>query len=162
MVFNEPASIETDALRRFCLSLLPGEFVTYDEMKARLGFDVRDQAGRLYRVRDSLKRSGKCVVDIVPKQGVRRLTDQEVVNGHSSRYLRRVGRAALRGVGGNASVEYAALSDADKTRHNVTQATFGVVRLFAKKRGQAKIEAGLKETRPTLPPKDILKLFVKK
>lgn len=161
-VINRQASPETIAFKRLLATLKPGESMTYDQMTQTLGFDPRAHLTKLYTVRDGMRRRGESVIEVVPKTGIRRLQDNEVVNEHARQYLRRVSRSASRGAGANSSVNYGELSQADQTRHNVTQAAFGAMRLLSTKKSQATIEDGMREARITLPPRDVLSLFSKK
>lgn len=161
MGLNRAASPETVALRRLLASLKSGESLTYAAISAAVGFDVTLHLGRLYRIRDQLKRSGSSVIEVVPRVGVRRLTDSEVVNEHAGSYVKRTARAAKRGSGGNASVQYEALDPIDQTRHNVMQAAFGAIGLLTKRRTQLAI-ADNGGARLTLPPTEVLGLFGKK
>lgn len=161
-VIDRQASPETVSFKHLLSTLKQGEGMTYEQMSLVLGFDPRSHLAKLYGVRDGMRRRGEAVIEIVPKVGIRRLEDSEVVNRHASQYLKRTSRSAGRGAGANSSVNYAALSQADQTRHNVTQAAFGAMRLLSTKRSQSTIEEGMQQARVTLPPRDVLSLFSKK
>lgn len=156
-----PLSPESEAFYKFLRTLKPGQLVSYAAMQSALGFDPLAHRSKLYRVRDVLKRRGEMVIEVVPKVGVRRLLDGDV-SRHSTSYLKRMRSAAARGSGGNASVDYAALSPAQQVKHNVDQSMFGALQLFAQPKAARVIEAGLSNARPTLPPVEVLTLFAKK
>jgi hypothetical protein len=157
---NFHRSFETNKIFEALEWLKPGDSVGYKSLNDLVGFDILKFKQKLNYVRDKLKRSGRAVIELAP-EGLYRLTDAEVVNGHSPRYKRRVSMSALRASSALASVEYDQLSTIDRTTHNAHQAGFGAIRLFTRVSTHKRIAGEIEKTSVVIPPRDLLKLFSK-
>jgi len=73
-----------------------GDTVTYDELQALIGWDVRTNRGILRTVRNRLLRDHAKVLDAVHTQGYRILTDAEIVEGRLGRDREQRRRSACR------------------------------------------------------------------
>jgi hypothetical protein len=136
-------SPEFVALYRVLITLQPGEEMTYAELASRVGFscDSPEERQRVYRVRDKLRRRCKAAIVVIPKIGVRRLPDTEIIAVDADRYRKKARSAARRGNSGLSSVDYDALEPDFQKAHNVKRAQLGAISLFTRPSIAKKIAA---------------------
>lgn len=91
-----------------------GEIVTYEQIAALIGWDIRENRGIMVTVRNRLLRDDRKVLSAVHSEGYKILTDQEVCNGELRRQRETRRRNAVKSKSKAGSVDFAALNEADR------------------------------------------------
>lgn len=136
-----------------------GQLVTYEELTAAIGRDVREFArGSIATVRKALLKERRVVFECVQDQGYMRLNDSEIV-ASTERDRGRLYRASSRVIRKLGCVSFDKLADSEKVSHTVACAQFGAMQMFAKKSSAKRLEAKAKEESKPIAIGDTLKLF---
>lgn len=134
-----------------------GKRVTYAALQEAVGKD--DIAGPLSTARHALLREENIVFGVIRGEGLKRLSDLEIVDtaADTSRRLR---RAARRGIQTLSAVgDFSALPRQDQMRHSASVSIFGVVAEMATAKAVAKIEDKIGDEARALPFAATLEAF---
>lgn len=119
--------METRALYDVLCNLKPGESISYEELNKAAGRDVQTEArGSLGTARKMCQREHQMVFSPVRGEGLRRLTDGEIVDGADSD-IARIRRTARRGAAKLACATYDNLEQELKPVFNAKAAIFGTL-----------------------------------
>lgn len=135
------ASIDAGLLADRLATLGVGEPASYADLTAVIGTDVRRGRGlsALRTARRQLQRERQMVFNVERGVGLRRLSDDQVVEAGAS-YLAKVRRAARRGAKLVTSVSsYEALPAHLKVRHNAQVSIFGAIEAVAAGKAVARL-----------------------
>lgn len=147
---------ETKLLEALLEKAAVGEVITYESMTHHIGRDVRGGArGNLYSARRRLVNKG-FVFSAVCNQGLKRLSDAEIV-GTSEAHRVRVVRSGTRQRHIMAQVNVEKLTAEEKAEFNARLSYLGVLDLFSKKSAQKRLSEATKNAE--LPPGKCLDLF---
>lgn len=117
-----------------------GELATYERLSKAIGRDVRKFAfSSLRSARKSVLKDKGIVFGVEVGEGIRRLTDAEIVSSTDSD-RKRVSRAAKRSVQKLTCVDFAGLTDDQKRKHISASAQLGTVVMFTSSQATKKIE----------------------
>lgn len=152
-------SVDTRLLYQRLIKLQPGEAVTYDELSALIGADVRvKRRSNLYSaMRKAL--SDHVVCSAVIKYGIKRLQDDEIA-GLGDGVVDRIHGAAGRAVKKLSCVsDFDALSNDNKVKHNAAMSMVGAIALATKPSRVEKVTAAVRTAQSQLPVAKTLELF---
>lgn len=138
-------SVDTRLLYERLAKLEKGETVTYTELSAIIGRDVRGPRARhlLDRARKLALENDNVVVEAVVNEGLRRPLDTVVVTTTGECYRRGVIRRAVIAARKYAAVDYGALSEADRVKHNAEVSQLGAIKAFAADSTTKQLEASI-------------------
>ena len=152
-------SNDTKILESLLSEASVGDLVTYEQLSAAIGRDVRVFArGALRSARDILLRSKRMVFGVEINEGLRRLNDEQVVDS-TERDRRHMKRTATRVIRKLSTVEFDKLSDIRKRQHVVASAQFGAIEMFATANARKKIESKVDNSKTRLAIGETLKMF---
>jgi predicted nucleotidyltransferase len=143
-------NIDTQTVQERLANASAGEVVQYSELSALIGRDVQNGArGCLSSAMRRLLADG-LVYASVRGEGVKRLSDEEIV-GEGPAVIARVRRAASRAAKKLASVDFAALTPASQIKHNTALSFCGVLAHMTKASTVRKLEGRIEEAAHALP-----------
>jgi hypothetical protein len=164
-MFNTDTSVQAEVSKLVVLleSQPVGTLVSYDQVNATAGEDVRATSRGVYilrNVRQKLLDRG-IVYKTVRKQGVRRLPNDEVLE--ESGHIRELGtRRHKRALKVLRVVDYNSLNGDGKVKHDSEYALQGVLLLFGRKTSLKKIEQLTRVANLRLEIGQTLRLFTEK
>lgn len=151
-------SADTKVLENVLSEAKVGDLVTYEQLSAAIGRDVRAFAlPSLGSARRCLLNTKSMVFGTERGVGVRRLNDSEIVSTTEDD-RRRIHRATTRSLRKLSVVKYSGLTNEDKRRHTVAAAQIGAIAMFASKNSEKKIASHVK-TQENVAIGETLKLF---
>lgn len=151
-------SSDTKVIENVLSELAVGDLITYDQISAAIGRDVRKFAfPSLGSARRFLLHANSMVFGVERGVGLRRLNDSEIVSTVEDD-RRKVQRASHRSLKKLSVVNYSGLTNEDKRRHTVAAAQIGAIAMFASKNSEKKIASHVK-TQETVAIGETLKLF---
>lgn len=154
-------STETRAIYDKIVKMSVGEIVTYLELSKLIGDDIRAN-GRapLNSARRMAQRDNQIVLDVVPKVGIKRMSDIDVV-GSANATLGVVRRAARRGINRITAVsDFERLPVEMKIKHNAAVSALGVIAAMSRPKEVRKIEAAVNTSQTgQLPVGRVLEMF---
>lgn len=115
-----------------------GDVVTYEQVSAEIGYDVRETPHLLYSAREALCEAG-VVFDVVPGVGVKRVADAGAL-GMAEGYNVRIHGAARRATRVLRTVDSEALTPGERIRLRLAQIRAGIAQQFATRRMAHKME----------------------
>ena len=154
-------SVDSDILYKELLKVPIGEVVTYEQLSARIGRDVRtDARGNLTTARRAALTIDRALFSCVHRVGLKRLDDMGKLDAGESQ-LQRVRKASQNGRRMLSSVlEFDALPNEQKVRHNATASVLGAIHAFSKPSALAKVAGRVKELSDgTLPVAKTIEMF---
>ena len=137
----------------------PGDFVSYQELSQIAGGDIQD--GKYFALdtgRKRLERDRSYVFATVKNEGVKRLTDEEIVRT-SEIGITKVRREARRSVRKLVCVDFDTLTNVAKIKHNARLSVFGALAIVTSAKKQRLIEQAVSETKTRLDVGQTLRLF---
>lgn len=136
-----------------------GSVITYDEMSAKLGRNVRTEArtvlGSAMRILLSEK---NMVFDTVLGVGIKLLDDGGIV-AKGTTYQAKARRVAQRGAKVLSAVDFNSLSPDQKRQHNASAGILAVIDLFTSTAAVKKISEAVGKAQAALPTPKMLELF---
>ena len=136
-----------------------GQTITYDELSAAIGRDVRVFAlASLRSARQGILREKRIVFGVEKNVGFTRLDDSGIVKTMPLD-RKRIMRGAKRAMMKLACVEFAKLTDEEKKDHVVASAQIGTIAMFASKTSTNRIEKQVNGESKQLAIGETLKLF---
>ena len=157
-------SVDSDILYHELLKVAVGEVVTYEDLSKRIGRDVtQDARGNLTTARRAALSIDRALFAPVRSVGLKRLDDTGKLDAGESQ-LQRVRKASQQGRRVLASVlEFDALPNAEKVRHNATASVLGAIHAFSKPSAVARVAKRVNElTDGTLPVAKTIEMFAGK
>lgn len=154
--------IETQLMEERFAAAQVGDLVSYDDLVALTGVDVRDRYRHLlYSALGSVKARHRIAFACVPGKGYVRANDEQIVasaDGVNCR-IRGAARAGMKTL---ACVNYTALSSQDQVRHNTGATIFHIVSTVTSRRGFARLERAVEASHTALSATQAMKAFLKK
>lgn len=152
--------VDTKAIYKKLVSLAEGETATYQELDALIGRNCRLNAYQLLqRARKLALDEDKALFGVITSIGLKRLCDLEKV-GTYEKTMTMIRRTARRGKKKVFSVlNFDALPNEIKVRHNAAASMFGVLEYFSKQSSVKKIEGAVSNIQEALPIGRTLELF---
>lgn len=143
-------SSDSAALIRFLSDIPVGGMATYDQLSAEIGRDIHLFWHVLETARNRLVIDKRIVFDVVLMIGLRRLSDDEIVDlsdrarDKSRRHARRVARKLV-------CVNYDQLSREKQTKHNAALSLFAAMTELVSSGSQKRLEAKVEQQGTQLP-----------
>lgn len=157
--------IDTKLLVERLAQVLAGGLISYEELGGVIGRRAEDimSPGSCYRCLESARRivlrDYQFVFRAVPRQGLRRLTDSEIVSEvpeEARKTIRRkVGKAGREII----AVDFAKLDNAEKVKHNASLSILGAIGQALTPAKTKKIEAACKKAHTQLSLAQTLEVF---
>lgn len=137
-----------------------GDLVSYSELESLLGRTVREKgAWILSSARRRAFVQDNMVFAVIPKQGVKRLSDAEIVDS-SNDALVRVHKASLRAARRLGAVrDFESLSSQQKIKYNLQASAFGLLAHLTKESQLKKLESKVQAATKSLPLQRTLDAF---
>ncbi len=154
------ASPTTRLLRQKLKTVPVGSTVSYADLGAEISETVSGVHSGLQSARNSLLRSDHMVFSAIPGEGLKRLTDSEIVAASDQDIdgIRRKARKAAIKV--TSVKDFAGLPPKDQIGHTTKLSIFTAVASMASDRGLKKVEAAVGGRASELPIGDTLKAFL--
>ena len=137
-------SADSAALVKVLEQIPVGGLVSYSTLSSAISRDITLFRGALETARKAVQRESRMVFDVIRKQGLRRLADDEIVDlsdkarDHARRHARNTAKKLV-------CVDYDSLSKPKQTKHNAALSMFGALAELttsgSQKRLEAKVEA---------------------
>lgn len=137
-----------------------GDFVAYKEFNGMIGRDVQKEGrGFLNTARSMAEREDGKIFGVVINEGVKRLSDREIVNTAASSlgHIKRMSRRSIKRMA--CIADLGAMPNEEKIRLNTYASILGVMATMAKGSSIKKIEARVQETQDQLPYVKTLEAF---
>lgn len=152
---NPDTRLFTDLL----LKMQQGQTLAYADLSRQMGRTVDGSDPYLQSARNRAEKEEGFVFAFQKRQGIRRLTDAEIVaiGEAGAKSLRRKARREARRVANVA--DYESLTDADKARHQGSLALFGAIASAAKASTLRRLEQAAAEATGPLPLGRTFELF---
>lgn len=152
-------SLEAQLLYTRLSQMQPDEIVTYDELSNIAARNVKTLAYPAFlTARKRCEELNNIVFGIVAKVGIRRLLNDEIPETAQSG-IDRIRRTAKRHARKLACVDYAALSEPMRTKHNINMSLLGVLGEISKTGRSRILEDQVKASQSALPIGRTLELF---
>jgi hypothetical protein len=151
-------SYETSKLAEVLSKMEPGDMVSYAALSEACSVDVAGTSYQLRSAREIVSRENNIVTEPVYGQGIRRLTNGEIVNAATKGAMLISRRAKKEGEKLSKS-DFAALDDAARRKYATHASVFGAIALMSSNRGVKAIEAAVTGLQRELPIKETLALF---
>jgi len=155
-------AIETDLLYGTLREVKPNKSISYADLSELIGADVQknNARGYLYTARRLCETDHDIVFEVVRNVGLKRIVNDDVMGVAESAFssIRRKAGKTIKTI---KTVNYKALSNEGKTKHNASITLMGTISLFSKKRSQLLLEDKARETGKALPLGKTLELFKK-
>lgn len=151
-------SVETRILIDAFAKLEKGQSVSYAALTEKLGQRVTGGHPALQSAKRVLLRDSGMVFAPIRGEGLKRLTDEEII-GSGEKRIQGIRRAAKRAVRVTAQADYDALSEEAKVKHNANLSLFGVFRLMTNRDRVKALEARIAETQSEIPAQKILEFY---
>lgn len=154
-------SVDTRLLYQRLAAAAMGEVVAYDDLNDLIGRDVRRRAyGALASARRKALAEDGIVFDVVPKVGMKRLTDAEIV-ASTQADVRRLHKASRRAARKVACAHYEQLPADSRITHNAVLSLFGAVHNITHVKRLKQLEQEVASTNGELPLAKTLAFFSK-
>lgn len=158
--------IYTQELIKVLKTVKEEETISYEKLSETIGMDVRPQMpgyGYQHSAREILEREDNIAFEVVPTEGLRRLTPEQVATGTGSLYLKgkrsliRRSKRRIRTVDDH----YENLSNEAKMRVTAHRTILAFDNELSKPKNVLKIEAKIRESNKLIGFNDTIKLFEK-
>jgi hypothetical protein len=153
-------SIDAKSIYDRLMKCAVGEIVSYEELNALIGRDVRN--GAHYALATACKKAMRqtgAVFGVIRKVGVKRLNDEEIAQSLTGP-VERIHRTANAGLRRGACVEnFSALPRELQAQHNANLSLLGVMSHFTKGRQITALTARVEKAQATLPLQKTLEAF---
>jgi alkylated DNA nucleotide flippase Atl1 len=122
-----------------------GGVITYAQLSAVIGRDIRHFRGSLESARKSVQRDKGMVFDVIRKEGIKRLADNEIIDlsdkarEHSRRHAKRIAKKLI-------CVNYESLSKDKQVKHNAALSMFGTLSELSSTASMKRLEAQIQAT----------------
>src|ERR1051326_1826416 len=140
-------SVDTRLLCDRLRELKPGETISYEDLSGCIGRSVVERArGLLTSARHIVLRDDRIVTEAVAKVGIKRLTDEEIVNSIGGQARRHIGRTARVAIRKTTAVKFDQLTSEQKVRQNTELSHLGALNAFSADKVSKRIEAKISTT----------------
>lgn len=154
-------SADARLLRQRLAAVKIGESVTYADLSREISKPVDGAFPALQTARRSLLNNDGYVFAVIRGEGLKRLSDEEIVAA-SDQDVNRIRRTAKKGARKLASVQdYGAMSNASQLRHTTRLSVMTAVAHMASSKGIEKLEEPAKGRAKELPISETLAAFAK-
>ncbi|MFN3891955.1 MAG: hypothetical protein ACK4MV_16290 [Beijerinckiaceae bacterium] len=154
-------SADARLLRQRLALVKIGEVISYDDLGKEISKHVSGAFPALHTARRSLLNNDGYVFAVIRGEGLKRLSDEEIVSA-SDQDVNRIRRTAKRGARKLASVaDYSSLSNAAQLRHTTRLSVMTAVAHMASSKGIEKLEEPAKGRAKELPISETLAAFAK-
>lgn len=154
-------SIDAQMLYERIVQLNVGESISYAELSALVGRNVQDEGHGVLATARRMAEREEIVFGTVMGQGIRRLSDPEIVDT-GDHAIARVRRAAKRGANTVTAVaDFDALPNEKKIKHNTLLSLLGTVTAFMRPATAKKIATSVAQNSGKLSVGDTLRAFGK-
>lgn len=150
---NRPAfqiGIDAKTIADMMISTPVGEVLTYEAMSKAIGRNVLGQRRSIRSAINFCITEHRSVFAVVTGVGYRRLNDSEAVSTGES-YIKRIRRAAMRGIKRVACANYEKLNDSDKIKHNVNTTVLAMVSESTSHGSVKRIEGAVSDSNSSIP-----------
>ena len=156
-------TIEASLLTERLAKLAPGDMVTYAELGAIIGVDVREGSGRspMRTARRRALRDHNVVLRSVPTEGYRRLLDEEASKQVPDEMRRGIRSKARKGATELLALDDAKLTSDGKRARNVGLSMAGALTLATSPTVKKKLERACEQAQAQLPVAKTLDEFTK-
>lgn len=153
-------SIDTRLLIDKLKTVEVGTTITYDELTAVIGRDIRSRQGyqRLQSARRHCRKHLGIVFATVAKEGIRRCDDAAIV-GVAEDFLHRTHRAAKRGIETLACADFEKLDNSKRVELNAIASGLGVIHHITGHGAQKKLIASVQQAGEKLPLAKTMDVF---
>jgi len=149
-------SLETQELVKVLSAKDHADIFTYEELSKAAGVDVQVNRGPLDSARRIVQREASLVFEAVPKIGVKRASDIEIVDGRA-RDVSRIRNIARRGIKALGCVRnFMSLPKDKQQQHNLTMSGLGLLHHVTTVSAQNKIAAKVETMSKQLPVAETL------
>lgn len=155
---NFRRSYETGQLVEALNKMELGETLTYGKLSEAAGMDVDGATPALISARRIVRSENGYITDVVWGVGIKRLTDEEIVEG-ATKGAASLARRARAESDKLAKSDFGALDDEKRKKYAVHQSVFGAIAAISSSKGIAVIEKNVVGEIMRLPLKETLKLF---
>lgn len=155
---NFRRSYETSRLVEALNKMEPGETLTYGKLSEFASMDVDGATPALISARRIVQSENGYITDAVWGVGIKRLTDEEIVEAATkgTASLARRARAESHKLSRS---DFAALNEDKRKKYAVHQSVFGAIAAISSSKGVAVIEKNVVGEIMRLPVKETMKLF---
>ena len=150
---NRPAfqiGIDAKTIADLMINTPVGGVLTYEAMSAAIGRDVLGQRRSIQTAINFCISEHRAVFAVVTGVGYRRLNDSEAIATGES-YIKRIRRAAARGIRRVACANYETLNDSDKIRHNVNTTLLAMISESTSRSSVQRIEKAVSDSSASIP-----------
>lgn len=151
-------SYETSQLVEFLSNMKQGDQVTYGKLSALAGIEIHGASSALISARRIILNEYGFVIEPIWGVGMKRLTDEEIVQ-HASKGTRRLAKGAKNEIEKLAKTEFDILNDDAKRKYATHQSVFGAIASIASSKGVRLVEQNVVGEIKKLPLKETLALF---
>lgn len=151
-------SYETYRLVELLSELHPGEAYTYRQLSEAMGMEIVGITPSFQSAKRLVFREYGVVLETMYGEGVRRLTDEEIVE-NSRRGTLTVSRRASQESKRLAQVDFASLSEEQRRTYTTHQSILGAIQAISSARGIATVRNNVIGEMRQLPIKETLDLF---
>lgn len=135
-----------------------GDLITYEDLSNLVGYDITTKRSILASARRKCMNSDNIVFGVVIGEGIKRLSDSEIVS-EASRAPSRMRNVARKGTRIASNVkDFDSMSDDDKRRHNATMSLCGVISQMTKPSTIKRVEQSIEPAR-AIGTEETLRMF---
>lgn len=140
-------SVDTRLLYQRISQMKHDEVISYDDLTALIGRDVRGRArSNLNAARNKAMRENQVVTEVIINEGIKRLSDNAIVEHTGDSARRRIRRASSRAMRKLASVAFDRLTNAHKIKHNAEMSQIGALQAISKDAINARLKSKIAKT----------------
>lgn len=154
------ASSDARFLTQALAKVEPGQLVTYVELSAAIGRDVRTHAGAQLQTAIRTQLAEGRVFEAIAGSGYRLLTSGEIVKTQAAKGFQRIGRMARRTAKKVGAAKFEELTNSEKVAHNAQLSMLGALGHLSKPRALETLEKHVTQNSAELPIGDTLKLMI--
>ena len=153
-------SLYTQLALKAILEMKPDDILTYAQLNDIMGLDPQED-GRSYQMsaRKIAEKEYNIVTDAISNTGIKRLTDNNITGPKTDSNIRRSRNIIRRSIRQLTGVNYDALENGGKVKHNAALSVLGVFELMTRPHKMKRIEAAVGEAHKQLGFKNTMELF---
>lgn len=136
-------SIDTKIIYDKLLTIRENETITYKEISELIYRDITKHRGLLYSALNLARRENQMVFDCVPKVGMKRLANNQIVANVRTRTLTKIKRVTSLAYKKVTATDYDKLNKEERIQHNATVSFLGAIKQIATEKTVQKLESAL-------------------
>lgn len=136
-------SIDTKIIYDKLLTVRENETITYKEISELIYRDITKHRGLLYSALNLARRENQMVFDCVPKVGMKRLANNQIVSNVRARTLAKIKRVSSLAYKKVTATDYDKLNKEERIQHNATVSFLGAIKQIATEKTVQKLESAL-------------------